>query len=378
MPCVFRPLTKPGPAEMPTMAMKMLRPTEFMNQTVGVGMRPKDGRTERSQPHTIPAIERAAGGRQRQRHPCHLEDQRADQRADHDRRRRRTRRRRRRSARSATPSSLVAALVSCVRPTRVRMSPRSILVFGRMGIVGGGRAPRDLPQEDAARAGQLGQLGERLAVDRLVASPRRRRPPPARPAAPGPRPRSRFAPSTFTSTSRLPATATTSPSFRTVSAVASSITPLRRMRRTKTRASGTSASASAARRPTALPPGCTGTRAAPSGARPSRPRPAPSCRPVLLLVVLAGGDEIDAEQLRAEDGDHDRRAHGAEHVGHGVGDRHRVDQGLGLVGGQAQPVDGVGREAHRGGNRLRPRVEPGRVAEVVAGDLCDHDAGPPG
>src|SRR4029453_1289262 len=41
-PCVFRPLTKPGPAEMPTMAMKMLRPTEFMNQTVGVGMRPKD------------------------------------------------------------------------------------------------------------------------------------------------------------------------------------------------------------------------------------------------------------------------------------------------------------------------------------------------
>src|SRR5438094_606900 len=55
-PCVFRPLTKPGPAEMPTMAMKMLRPTEFMNQTVGVGMRPKDGRTERSHPPTIPAI----------------------------------------------------------------------------------------------------------------------------------------------------------------------------------------------------------------------------------------------------------------------------------------------------------------------------------
>src|SRR5207253_6030361 len=56
MPCVFRPLTKPGPAEMPTMAMKMLRPTEFMNQTVGVGMRPNFGRTERSQPPMIPAI----------------------------------------------------------------------------------------------------------------------------------------------------------------------------------------------------------------------------------------------------------------------------------------------------------------------------------
>ncbi len=84
MPCVFRPLTKPGPAEMPTMAMKMFRPTEFMNQTVGDGMRPKDGRTERSQPPTMPGDERAAGGRQRQRHAADLEDQRADQRADHD------------------------------------------------------------------------------------------------------------------------------------------------------------------------------------------------------------------------------------------------------------------------------------------------------
>ena len=37
------------------MAMKMLRPTEFMNQIVGIGMRPKVGRTERSHPPTIPA-----------------------------------------------------------------------------------------------------------------------------------------------------------------------------------------------------------------------------------------------------------------------------------------------------------------------------------
>ena len=37
--------------------------------------------------------------------------------------------------RSATPSSFAAAAVSCVRPTRVRMSPRSIVVFGRIGIV---------------------------------------------------------------------------------------------------------------------------------------------------------------------------------------------------------------------------------------------------
>src|SRR5512145_1736193 len=46
MPCVLRPLTKPGPAEIPTTAMKMLRPTEFMNQTVEDGIRPKNGRAE--------------------------------------------------------------------------------------------------------------------------------------------------------------------------------------------------------------------------------------------------------------------------------------------------------------------------------------------
>src|SRR2546430_3711270 len=41
--CVRRPFTKPGPAEMPTMAMKILRPTEFMNHTVGDGILPKNG-----------------------------------------------------------------------------------------------------------------------------------------------------------------------------------------------------------------------------------------------------------------------------------------------------------------------------------------------
>src|SRR4029077_10464889 len=56
MPCVFRPLTKPGPAEIPTIAMKILRPTEFMNHTVGDGMRPNDERAERRHPPTSPAI----------------------------------------------------------------------------------------------------------------------------------------------------------------------------------------------------------------------------------------------------------------------------------------------------------------------------------
>ena len=47
---------EPGPDEMPTIAMNTFRPTEFMNQTVGEGMRPKVGRTERSQPKNRPAI----------------------------------------------------------------------------------------------------------------------------------------------------------------------------------------------------------------------------------------------------------------------------------------------------------------------------------
>src|ERR1700759_5787036 len=55
-PCCFRPATKPGPDEMPTTAMNMFNPTEFMNHTVGDGIRPKVGCTERSQPKNRPEI----------------------------------------------------------------------------------------------------------------------------------------------------------------------------------------------------------------------------------------------------------------------------------------------------------------------------------
>src|SRR4051812_30380421 len=55
-PSCFSPATKPGPEEMPTTAMNMLRPTEFMNHTVGDGIRPNVGRTERSQPKKSPEI----------------------------------------------------------------------------------------------------------------------------------------------------------------------------------------------------------------------------------------------------------------------------------------------------------------------------------
>src|ERR1700720_543881 len=55
-PSCCSPPTRPGPEEMPTTAMNTFRPTEFMNQTVGDGIRPKVGRTERSQPKKRPAI----------------------------------------------------------------------------------------------------------------------------------------------------------------------------------------------------------------------------------------------------------------------------------------------------------------------------------
>src|SRR3974390_501901 len=50
------PATKPGPDEIPTTAMNTFRPTEFMNQTVEDGIRPKVGRTERSHPKNRPEI----------------------------------------------------------------------------------------------------------------------------------------------------------------------------------------------------------------------------------------------------------------------------------------------------------------------------------
>src|SRR5437762_2409334 len=55
-PSCCRPATNPGPDEMPTTAINTLRPTEFMNHTVGDGMRPKVGRTERNQPKKRPEI----------------------------------------------------------------------------------------------------------------------------------------------------------------------------------------------------------------------------------------------------------------------------------------------------------------------------------
>ena len=53
---VVEACTKLGPAEMPTTAMNMFRPTLFNTHCEGSGMRPKVGCLLRSQPKNKPAI----------------------------------------------------------------------------------------------------------------------------------------------------------------------------------------------------------------------------------------------------------------------------------------------------------------------------------
>src|SRR5690242_18628388 len=55
-PSCCSPATNFGPEDKPTIAINTLRPTEFMNQTVGEGIRPNVGCTERSHPKNRPAI----------------------------------------------------------------------------------------------------------------------------------------------------------------------------------------------------------------------------------------------------------------------------------------------------------------------------------
>ena len=98
------------------------------------------------------------------------------------------------------------------------------------------------------------------------------------------------------------------------------------MRWTNTRWSGTSASASCAVLPTTGPPFLHAERAQ-LELVPGRAGTAGFLlAAVLLLISLARGLEIDAEQRRAEQREDDRRADRAEDVGDGVGDRHRIQQ----------------------------------------------------
>ena len=55
-PICLRPATKLGPALRPTTPMKTARPTVSNTQSAGSGIRPKVGRTDRSQPNTRPMM----------------------------------------------------------------------------------------------------------------------------------------------------------------------------------------------------------------------------------------------------------------------------------------------------------------------------------
>ena len=88
--------------------------------------------------------------------------------------------------------------------------------------------------------------------------------------------------------------------------------------------------------------------------------------PVFLFVLPTGGFEVDAEQGGAEKGDDHRGTEGAENIGDGVGDRHRIEQALGFFGWEAQPVDRIGGQAHRRGNRLGAGIQPCSGTGVIA------------
>ena len=85
IPKLCRPETNFGPAVRPMTAMKTFNPTEFMNQSAGLGMRPNVGRMARYQPAMMPmmsappAVESVIGT------PPRSDHDRADQRADRDR-----------------------------------------------------------------------------------------------------------------------------------------------------------------------------------------------------------------------------------------------------------------------------------------------------
>ena len=84
-PSFCKPATKAGPDAMPMMAMKMLRPTEFMNHTVGDGMRPKVGLTERNQPKKRPENNAPPAVDSVSRNAADLINERTAKRADGDR-----------------------------------------------------------------------------------------------------------------------------------------------------------------------------------------------------------------------------------------------------------------------------------------------------
>ena len=91
------------------------------------------------------------------------------------------------------------------------------------------------------------------------------------------------------------------------------------------------------------------------------------------FVRGAGRRQVDADQLRAELREQDRRSNRAEDVGHGVADGHGVGESLRLCRRQAQALDLVRGDANRSGDRLRAGIQAGRIAHVETGHESAHD-----
>ena len=287
-------------------------------------MRPNFGRTERSQPPMIPGDQRSAGGRQGDRRPGHLEDQRADQRADHDRRA--DERHVGDIGRTVGDTQHLGGGGNILRAADKGEQVAAIDLGARQdGDIGGGSAARDLAQEHAARRRARRQLLERLAVDLLVRY---------QDVDALHRHGEQFAVLDFDR--RCPEDVHQHFALaRDRHHVAFLQDDVRgRIHDLAPAPNAQDEEARIGHQRLSLGDAQTGgfaTRLHLVGAqRPACPGRARTAQlllaaPMLLLVVLAGGDEIDAQQLRADDGDHDRRAHGAEHVGHGVSDRHVIE-----------------------------------------------------
>ena len=88
----------------------------------------------------------------------------------------------------------------------------------------------------------------------------------------------------------------------------------------------------------------------------------------LTLVAGAFCHDVDAEELRSEEGENPAGAHRAEEIGDGIGDGDQVEFGLGLFGRQARRVDRIGGKADRGRDRVRAGEQSGSKARSVARD----------
>jgi hypothetical protein len=59
------------------------------------------------------------------------------------------------------------------------------------------------------------------------------------------------------------------------------------------------------------------------------------------FIVLASRRQIDAEERRSENSDYNRRTDRAEHVAHGIGNRHGIEQRFRLIGRKAKAINRV-------------------------------------